>query len=64
MIINFSVQNFGSIKEKQTLSSEATNSKHLEEHFVVQIGFACSKWHCSMAQMLLAKRPFCRRWIF
>ncbi|MFM2266573.1 MAG: hypothetical protein RL757_13 [Bacteroidota bacterium] len=38
MIINFSFQNFGSIKEKQTLSFEATKSKHLEEHFVVQVG--------------------------
>jgi AAA15 family ATPase/GTPase len=35
MIINFSVENFGSIKEKQTLSFEADNSKHLEKQFVI-----------------------------
>lgn len=36
MIINFSVQNFGSIKEKQTLSFEASKSTHLEEYYVMQ----------------------------
>ncbi|GHV56914.1 transporter [Bacteroidia bacterium] len=36
MIINFSVQNFGSIKDKQTLSFEADRSKHLEEYYVVE----------------------------
>ncbi|HEY1060812.1 MAG TPA: ATP-binding protein [Daejeonella sp.] len=35
MIINFSVQNFGSIKEKQTLSFEADRSDHLEEHYII-----------------------------
>ena len=38
MIINFSVQNFGSIKDKQTLSFEADKSKRLEDHYVVNIG--------------------------
>jgi AAA15 family ATPase/GTPase len=36
MLINFSVQNFGSIKEKQTLSFEADKSKHLEEYYVIE----------------------------
>lgn len=35
MLINFSVQNFGSIKEKQTLSFEADKSKQLEDHYVI-----------------------------
>ena len=35
MIINFSVQNFGSIKDKQTLSFEADRSKHLEDYYVI-----------------------------
>ena len=35
MIINFSVQNFGSIKEKQTLSFEADKSTHLEDHYII-----------------------------
>ena len=38
MIINFSVQNFGSIKEKQTLSFEADKSTHLEDAYVVNRG--------------------------
>lgn len=38
MILNFSVQNFGSIKDKQTLSFEADTSKHLEDVYVVKIG--------------------------
>lgn len=38
MIINFSVQNFGSIKEKQTLSFEADRSAHLEDAYVVKFG--------------------------
>jgi AAA15 family ATPase/GTPase len=36
MIINFSVQNFGSIKDKQTLSFEADKSTHLEEHYIIE----------------------------
>jgi AAA15 family ATPase/GTPase len=36
MLINFSVQNFGSIKEKQTLSFEANKSQHLEEYYVIE----------------------------
>lgn len=35
MIINFSVQNFGSIKDKQTLSFEADKSQHLEDYFII-----------------------------
>lgn len=35
MIINFSVQNFGSIKERQTLSFEADKSAHLENHYII-----------------------------
>jgi len=35
MIVNFSVQNFGSIKEMQTLSFEADKSLHLEDHYVI-----------------------------
>ena len=36
MIVNFSIQNFGSIKDKQTLSFEADKSTHLEEHYVIE----------------------------
>ncbi len=36
MIINFNVQNFGSIKDKQTLSFEADKSKHLEDYFIMK----------------------------
>ena len=35
MIVNFSIQNFGSIKDKQTLSFEADASEHLEDAYVV-----------------------------
>lgn len=35
MIVNFSIQNFGSIKDKQTLSFEADASQHLEDTYVV-----------------------------
>ena len=35
MIVNFSIQNFGSIKGKQTLSFEADASEHLENTYVV-----------------------------
>lgn len=38
MIVNFSVQNFGSIKDKQTLSFEADRSTHLEDTYVVKFG--------------------------
>lgn len=37
MIINFSVQNFGCIKDKVTLSFEATKDQHLEEYYCVDI---------------------------
>lgn len=36
MIINFSIENFGSIKERQTLSFEAEKSDHLEEAYVIK----------------------------
>jgi AAA15 family ATPase/GTPase len=36
MIINFSIQNFGSIKDRQTLSFEADKSTHLENYYVFQ----------------------------
>lgn len=38
MIVNFSIQNFGSIKDKQTLSFEADNSTHLEDHYIIEAG--------------------------
>ncbi|MGV3631817.1 MAG: AAA family ATPase [Bacteroidota bacterium] len=38
MIVNFSVQNFGSIKDKQTLSFEADKSTHLEDTYIVNFG--------------------------
>src|SRR4051794_9046630 len=38
MIVNFSIENFGSIKDKQTLSFEATKSSHLENQYVVNTG--------------------------
>ena len=36
MIVNFSIQNFGSIKEKQTLSFEADKSNQLEDYYVIE----------------------------
>lgn len=36
MLINFSIQNFGSIKDKQILSFEAGKSKHLEDYYVIE----------------------------
>ncbi len=38
MILNFSIENFGSIKEEQTLSFEADKSSHLEDTYVINIG--------------------------
>ena len=35
MIINFSIQNFGSIKDKQTLTFEADKSDHLESSYII-----------------------------
>ena len=35
MLIEFSVQNFGSIKNKQTLSFEATKDEHLADYYIV-----------------------------
>jgi len=36
MIINFSITNFGPIKDKQTLSFEADKSTHLEDNYVIE----------------------------
>ncbi|MDC4994954.1 ATP-binding protein [Acinetobacter baumannii] len=36
MIIDFSIKNFRSIKDEQTISFEATNSKDLEKYFVFE----------------------------
>lgn len=36
MIINFSIQNYGSVKDKQTLSFEADRSTHLEDYYVIE----------------------------
>lgn len=36
MIIEFSIENFGSIKNKQTLSFEATKSTHLEDQYIIK----------------------------
>ena len=36
MIVNFSIQNFGSIKEKQILSFEADKTIHLEDYYIIQ----------------------------
>ncbi len=40
MIVNFSIQNFGSIKNRQTVSFEADKSKHLEDVYVIDVGGA------------------------
>lgn len=37
MIVNFSIKNFGCIKDRQTLSFEAEKSKHLEDFYVSKI---------------------------
>lgn len=36
MLINFSVSNFGSVKDKQVLSFEATKSDFLENHYIIR----------------------------
>lgn len=36
MILNFSVQNFGSIKDEQTLTFEADRSTHLEDAYIIR----------------------------
>tara|TARA_Y100000588_G_scaffold182962_1_gene196724 strand:+ start:4510 stop:5805 length:1296 start_codon:yes stop_codon:yes gene_type:complete len=35
MIINFSLQNFGSVKDKQTLTFEADKSEHLNDYYII-----------------------------
>ena len=35
MIVNFSAKNFGSIRDKQTLSFEANKSNHLDEYYII-----------------------------
>jgi len=37
MIVKFSVQNFGSIKDEQILSFEADKSEHLEDYYIIPI---------------------------
>ena len=45
MIINFSISNFGSIKDKQTLSFEATKSTDLEDYYIIPVnGFRLLKF--------------------
>jgi len=36
MLINFSFQNFGSVKDKQTLSFEATKSSDLSDIYIIE----------------------------
>lgn len=36
MIIEFSIQNFGSIKDEQVLSFEATDSDYLEDYYIIK----------------------------
>lgn len=36
MIVSFSLQNFGSVKEKQTISFEATKSVDLEDYYIIE----------------------------
>ncbi|WP_347375130.1 ATP-binding protein [Aequorivita sp. Q41] len=44
MIINFSLQNFGSVKEKQTLTFEADKSEHLNDYYIMDVsGFRLLK---------------------
>ena len=43
MIVNFSIQNFGSIKNKQSVSFEADETTHLEEAYVVNTGDALAE---------------------
>lgn len=38
MILNFSIKNFGPIKDKQTLSFEAEKSTHLEDAYIINVG--------------------------
>lgn len=38
MIINFSLQNFGSVKDKQTLTFEADKSEHLNDYYIINVG--------------------------
>ena len=38
MIINFSIQNFGSFKDKQTLSFEPSRTDHIEDTYTVNVG--------------------------
>jgi AAA15 family ATPase/GTPase len=38
MIINFSLENFGSVKNKQTLTFEADKYEHLEDYYIINSG--------------------------
>lgn len=43
MIVNFSVKNFGSIKDTVTLSFEATDSNELEEYYILPVEYSNGK---------------------
>ena len=43
MIVNFSIQNYGSIKDTICLSFEATDSKDLEEYYVIPVELSNGK---------------------
>jgi len=45
MIVNFSIQNFGSIKNRQTVSFEADESTHLEDAYVMDAGGTGQQLH-------------------
>lgn len=38
MIIDFTISNFRSIREAQTLSFEATKDTHLDDYYVIEVG--------------------------
>lgn len=45
MLINFTIQNFASIREKVTLSFEATNSNDLEKYYIHRVEAAQKKYN-------------------
>ncbi|MDD2215698.1 MAG: AAA family ATPase [Eubacteriales bacterium] len=38
IIVNFSIKNFGPIRDRQTLSFEADKSTHLEDAYIIKAG--------------------------
>lgn len=38
MLINFSLQNFGPVRDEQVLTFEADKSEHLEDHYIIHAG--------------------------